>query len=83
MSVTLTYCHCVHLQPRQGPLGTGSNPPFYGDLIKMGFAGNSLPDFTQMAAVTFVDTVVSNEPFTDRLLFHELVHIVQYEKLVS
>ena len=28
-----------------------------------------------------MDTVVSHEPFTDRLLFHELVHVVQYEKL--
>jgi len=34
-----------------------------------------------MAAITFVDTVVSHEPFTDRLLFHELVHVVQYQKL--
>jgi hypothetical protein len=25
--------------------------------------------------------VVSHEAFTDRLLFHELVHVVQYEKL--
>ena len=57
------------------------NPPFYGDLIKMGFPGNSLPDFAHMAAITFVDTVVSHEPFTERLLFHELVHVVQYKKL--
>ena len=57
------------------------NPPFYEDLIKIGFAGNTLPDFTKMAAITFVDTVVSHEPFTERLLFHELVHVVQYEKL--
>lgn len=57
------------------------NPPFYGDLIRMGFAGNSLPDFARMAAITFVDTVVSHEPFSHRLLFHELVHVVQYEKL--
>lgn len=57
------------------------NPPFYGDLIKIGFSGNSLPDFAHMAAITFVDTVVSHEPFTERLIFHELVHIVQYEKL--
>ena len=28
-----------------------------------------------------MDTVVSNESFTDRLLFHELLHVVQYEKL--
>lgn len=34
-----------------------------------------------MTAITFVDTVVSHEQFTDRLLFHELVHVVQYEKL--
>ena len=57
------------------------NPPFYGDLIKIGFSGNSLPDFAHMAAITFVDTVVSHEPLTERVLFHELVHIVQYEKL--
>lgn len=57
------------------------NPHFYADLAKIGFAGNSLPNFAQMAAVTFVDTVVSNEPFTNRLLFHELVHVVQYQKL--
>jgi len=57
------------------------NPPFYGDLIKIGFSGNSLPNFAHMAAITFVDTVVSHEPFTERVLFHELVHIVQYEKL--
>ena len=58
-----------------------SNPPFYGQLLKMGFEAGSLPDFADMAAITYVDTVVSHEPFTDRLLFHELVHVVQYEKL--
>src|ERR1700737_108808 len=58
-----------------------SNPPFYGELTKMGFEAASLPDFAHMAAITFVDTVVSHEPFTNRLLFHELVHVVQYEKL--
>jgi hypothetical protein len=34
-----------------------------------------------MAAITFVDTIVSHESFTNELLFHELVHVVQYEKL--
>lgn len=58
-----------------------NNPPFYGELVKMGFEAASLPDFAHMAAITFVDTVVSHEPFSDRLLFHELVHFVQYEKL--
>jgi hypothetical protein len=57
------------------------NPPFYGELIKIGFEAASLPDFSLMAAITYVDTVVSHEPFTDRLLFHELGHVVQYEKL--
>ena len=58
-----------------------SNPPFYGELMRMGFEAGSLPDFTHMDAITFVDTVVSHEPFTNRVLFHELVHVVQYEKL--
>lgn len=57
------------------------NPPFYGELVKMGFEPALLPNFSLMAAITFVDTVVSHEPFTDRLLFHELVHVVQFEKL--
>ena len=58
-----------------------NNPPFYGELLKMGFEAGSLPDFADMGAITFVDTVVSHEPFVDKLLFHELVHVVQYEKL--
>jgi len=57
------------------------NPPFYGELTKMGFGLAALPKFAYMAAITFVDTVVSHEPFSDQLLFHELVHVVQYEKL--
>ena len=31
--------------------------------------------------ISFVDTVVSHEAFTDRLLLRELVRVVQYEKL--
>lgn len=58
-----------------------NNPRFYGELIQMGFAPADLPDFAHMVAITFVDTVVSHETFTDRLLFHELVHVVQYAKL--
>lgn len=60
-----------------------SNPPFFPELQRMGFEPDSLPDFSLMAAITFVDTVVSHEPFTERLLFHELVHVVQHEKLGS
>ena len=58
-----------------------SNPPFYGELTRMGFEAGSLPNFALMAAITFVDTVVSHGPFTNSVLFHELVHVVQYQKL--
>jgi hypothetical protein len=57
------------------------NPPFYRELMRMGFEDGSLPDFALMAATTFVDVVVSHKPITSKLLFHELVHVAQYEKL--
>ncbi len=40
-----------------------------------------MPNFSSMAAVTFCDVVVSHQPFTDGLLFHELVHVEQYRQL--
>lgn len=55
------------------------NPDFYKMLLGMGFA--NLPDFARMAAVTFKDVVVSHEPFSDGLLFHEFVHVEQYRQL--
>jgi hypothetical protein len=55
------------------------NPPFYPLLRQMGFT--NLPNFTTMAAVTFCDVVVSHQPFTNGLLFHELVHAEQYRQL--
>jgi hypothetical protein len=55
------------------------NPPFYPVLRAMGFA--SLPDFALMEAVTFQDVIVSSEPCTEGLLFHELVHAEQYRQL--
>jgi hypothetical protein len=57
------------------------NPRFYAELTKMGFPRELLPDFGQMAASTFVETVVCHGAPTDRTLFHELVHVVQYRKL--
>jgi len=57
------------------------NPYFYPQLLAMGFTPASLPDFSAMAAVTFVDTIVSHGKLNERTLFHELVHVVQYEKL--
>ncbi len=55
------------------------NPPFYAELEKMGFAG--LPNFTTMAAITFDDTVVFHDALTPQLIFHEMVHVVQYRLL--
>lgn len=56
-----------------------SNPAFYSMLQGMGFT--NLPDFALMAAVTFSDVVVSHQPFSEGLLFHEFVHVEQYRQL--
>jgi hypothetical protein len=56
-----------------------ANPDFYPMLQELGF--QNLPDFQMMAAVTFNDNIVSHEPFTSPLLFHELVHVDQYRQL--
>ncbi|HEX3585107.1 MAG TPA: hypothetical protein VH024_03890, partial [Candidatus Angelobacter sp.] len=42
---------------------------------------SNLPDFAAMAAITFVDVIVSHQEFTDALLFHELVHVAQYAQM--
>lgn len=55
------------------------NPAFYPELERMGLT--NLPQFRWMAAITFVDVVVAQEEFTPSLLFHELVHAVQYRQL--
>lgn len=55
------------------------NPEFYPQLLQLGF--ENLPDFRQMAAITFGDIVVAHQTFTNGLLFHELVHVEQYRQL--
>jgi hypothetical protein len=62
-----------------------ANPDFYSFLLAQSIA---IPlDFTQMAAITFVDTILVSErqPLPAHedmpLLFHELVHVVQYNVL--
>jgi hypothetical protein len=55
------------------------NPSMYSMAKMMGI--RNLPDFSDMAAITFVDVIVSHEDFTDALLFHELVHAVQYAQM--
>ena len=56
-----------------------ANPDFYPMLRSLGF--NNLPDQSKMGAITFADVVVSHEPFSNGLLFHELVHVEQYRQL--
>jgi len=55
------------------------NPPFYEECRALGFT--NLPDLTQTPSVTFIDVVVFNDAFTDRQLFHGLVHAAQFELL--
>jgi hypothetical protein len=55
------------------------NPSMYSMAKMMGI--RNLPDFSEMAAITFVDVIVSHEEFTDALLFHELVHATQYAQM--
>jgi hypothetical protein len=54
-------------------------PECYSMLRTLGF--RNLPDQSTMGAITFCDVVVSHEPFTNGLLFHELVHVEQYRQL--
>jgi hypothetical protein len=56
-----------------------ANPDFYPMLRGLGF--KNLPDQSAMGAITFCDVVVSHEPFSNGLLFHELVHVEQYRQL--
>ncbi len=56
-----------------------ANPDFYPMLEGIGF--ENLPNQSGMRAVTFSDVVVSHEQFSEGLLFHELVHVEQYQQL--
>jgi hypothetical protein len=55
------------------------DPQFYTMARIMGI--KHLPSFSDTSAVTFIDVIVSHEEFTPALLFHELVHVVQYAQL--
>src|ERR1035441_4160393 len=55
------------------------NPDFYPMLKSLGF--NNLPDQSNMGGIPFRVFVVSPEPFSNGLLFHELVHVEQYRQL--
>jgi hypothetical protein len=55
------------------------NPPFYAQARELGIV--NLPSFPQMASLTFLDVVVFNQRPTDGVLFHGLVHAVQFQVL--
>lgn len=59
--------------------GRADDPPFYGQLPSLGIT--NAPAFSAMAGITFQDVVVHIETLTLSLLFHELVHAVQYSHL--
>jgi hypothetical protein len=65
--------------PGLEPVERVPNPPFYAQLETLGFTG--LPNFSTMAAISFEDVVVFHDPLTPQLIFHELVHLVQYRLL--
>jgi hypothetical protein len=59
--------------------GRAPEPGFYTLVRMMGI--RNAPAFSEMAGITFQDVVVHVEPLSLPLLFHELVHAVQYKHL--
>jgi hypothetical protein len=55
------------------------NPPFQERARKRGY--RLMLDFAHMAEITHPRLVIFQEKMTPRLLFHSLVHVVQYEML--
>ena len=58
------------------------NPPFYPELMKLGIP--NLIDFTQMTGITFIECILISRQISHNqrswisLLFHEMVHVIQY-----
>jgi hypothetical protein len=63
------------------------NPPYLSDWRSRGLP--DLVDFRQMAGIAFVDTIFTARRFYSNrtswisLVFHELVHVVQYQLLTT
>jgi hypothetical protein len=53
-------------------------PEFFTEARSFGFEP---PEITHMDSLTFLDVIVFNEEFSDRALFHALVHTVQLQTL--
>lgn len=54
-------------------------PAFLAEVRALGF--DNLPDIPHMDSLTFLDVIVFNEEFSQRALFHSLVHAVQMQVL--
>lgn len=54
------------------------NPPFTRLIQQLGF---DYPDLSLTAATTFGHLIATRAPMSKSLLFHELVHVVQYRQL--
>ena len=54
------------------------NPPFTRLIQRLGF---DYPDLSLTAAITFGNLIATRAPMSPSLLFHELVHVVQYSQL--
>ena len=66
-------------------VGKIENPDFLG-FLKATVAGDTPIDFSQMAGITFVDTIILSDAYFEEhdllsLLFHECVHVVQFDQL--
>ncbi len=75
------YFHTAHLERvrivTRDPLPL-ADPPFTNLLRKFRF---SFPGLAHTEAITLGHVIASREPMPLSLLFHELVHVVQFEKL--
>lgn len=59
--------------------GRSSEPAFYPQLRSLGI--RNAPAFSEMAGITFRNVIVHVDSLSRTLLFHELVHAVQYKHL--
>jgi hypothetical protein len=82
----------IQLTPFFGPaLSAGlaysvpiTNPPWYGKLLAQGADKDDLLDFTAIrGGITFntAINICAGVPWTPNLLFHEMVHVIQYRVL--
>lgn len=70
----LSQIRVVELHGKRVPV-----PDFFAQARALGF--DTLPDISHMDSLTFLDVIVFNERYTERALFHALVHAVQIHVL--